>query len=255
MSLTSLFMRFTGVGTRISSPLNSLLHSTRRGFAQAVETIKNASEAGISQNSAVRNTFKSPDSRKTYLMDRYTHIVRNSPVMLIVQHNNLLKQDSLQLRNQLSKLDARMTILRVNIFKVTLRNIKDDDPASKQAQKAYKRMSHPISHLLAGPTCTITLKKLDPPVLKKVIEVIDKSGGRLALMGAQIEDRIMDREQINWVQGLGTEDQIRGELLGCLEVLRGAGLINTLQSAGTHLYLTLEGRKKQLDEGNSSDST
>ncbi|KAK9243492.1 hypothetical protein V1506DRAFT_544344 [Lipomyces tetrasporus] len=232
------------------TPLSSILRSLR-SYAHLADNVSTTSPGHAPFG---RNTVKPPDSRKTYLIDRYAYIIRNRPLMVFVQHNNLLKSDSLQIRNQLRKIGVTFTVLRVNLFNVALRNSSHPDPASWEAQKMYRQVSHPLKDLLAGPTAVISFDDVDPHKLKSAVEVVEKSGGRLMLLGAWLDERLLDREEVDVVKNLGTLDHVRSELLGVLEVLRGAGLANTLSSASTRLYLTLEGRKKQLsgdDEGES----
>ncbi|KAK9385995.1 hypothetical protein V1515DRAFT_606536 [Lipomyces mesembrius] len=232
------------------APPSSILRSLR-AYAQLAN---NVSQSTSNAAAFVRNTVKPLDSRKTFLIDRYAYIIRNRPLMVFVQHNNLLKSDSLQIRNQFKKIGVTFTVLRVNIFNVALRNSSHPDPASLEAQQMYRGVRHPLKDLLAGPTAVVSFDDVDPQKLKSVVDVVEKSGGRLLLLGAWLDERLLDREEIGVVKNLGTLDQLRSGLLGVLEVLRGAGLANTLSSASKSLYLTLEGRKKQLSGDDDAES-
>ncbi|KAK9367348.1 hypothetical protein V1509DRAFT_627069 [Lipomyces kononenkoae] len=222
-----------------------------RAYAQLAG---DASQSTTNSVHHIRNTVKPPDSRKTFLIDRYTYIIRNRPLMVFVQHNNLLKSDSLQIRNQFKKLGLTFTVLRVNLFNVAFRNRSHSDPASYDAQKMYRKVQHPLQDLLIGPTAVISFDDVDPQKLKSAVDIVEKSGGRLLLLGAWLDERLLDREDVGVVKNLGTLDQLRSELLGVLEVLRGAGLTNTLSSASASLYWTLEGRKKQLSGDSEEES-
>ncbi|KAK9459515.1 mitochondrial 54S ribosomal protein uL10m [Lipomyces oligophaga] len=199
-----------------------------------------------------RNTVKALNSRKVYLVDRYTHMLRTHPVLLVVQHNNLTTQESFLLRAQLVKNDARLTVIRNNLMKVTLRGLTSPDPASWEAREKHKFEHHPLSVLLKGPTAFILLNELDTEKLKAVIDILEKSAGKLMMMGAQIEGSLMSRDEVDRVKNLGSLPQLRAELAGVLEVLRGAGLVSTLSSTSSRLYLTLDGLKKQQEAEESS---
>ncbi|KAK7204867.1 hypothetical protein BZA70DRAFT_186835 [Myxozyma melibiosi] len=241
---------------RVLSTRGSLsrIFSTIRGFAQA------AAESSTSSPSeeAVRKTVKHIDSRKTYLIDRYAYLLRNRPVQIYVQHNNFRKDDSFNVRSQFKKLGVQYTVLNTALFKVTLRGIQHPDPASWEARRKYrwpkKRDMHPAMRLVEGPTAVLSFEGLDPALIGSAVEVVEKSGGRLVLMGAVIENKLFSGEELDAVKNLGSFDQVRAELAGVLEVLRGAGLVNTLSSASTGLYLTLEARKQQLEEGNGEEA-
>ncbi|KAK9380066.1 mitochondrial 54S ribosomal protein uL10m [Kockiozyma suomiensis] len=228
-----------------------------RNFAQV------ATEIATSQTSAeslprVRNTVKALDSRKTYLIDRYTYILRSRPVQLYVQHNNLCKADSFLFRGQFKKLGIPFTVVNTSLFKVTLKGIKADDPASWEARSRYrwtkKEDRHPAMQLVSGPTALVSFETLDPELLSSAVEIIERSGGRLLLMGAVIDNKLFSHSELEKIKKLGSFDQVRAELAGVLEILRGAGLVNTLSSTSTGLYLTLDARKKQLG-GDDEDSS
>ncbi|KAK9489734.1 hypothetical protein V1508DRAFT_435513 [Lipomyces doorenjongii] len=243
------FPRLSQLAVPQAIPL-SILRSLR-AYAQLAN---NVSESTSNAAAFVRNTVKPLDSRKTFLIDRYAYIIRNRPLMVFVQHNNLLKSDSLQIRNQFKKIGVTFTVLRVNLFNVALRNSSHPDPASWEAQQMYRGVRHPLKDLLAGPTAVVSFDDVDPQKLKSVVDVVEKSGGRLLLLGAWLDERLLDREEVGVVKNFGTLDQLRSGLLGVLEVLRGAGLANTLSSTSTSLYLTLEGRKKQLSGDDDAES-
>ncbi|KAK9236310.1 hypothetical protein V1525DRAFT_407413 [Lipomyces kononenkoae] len=247
--LSSIVQRLPRLGQQL---LPQILLRNLRAYAQLAG---NASQPTTNALPFIRNTVKPQDSRKTFLIDRYTYIIRNRPLMVFVQHNNLLKSDALQIRNQFKKLGVSFTVLRVNLFNVAFRNRSHADPASCEAQKMHRRVRQPLKDLLVGPTAVISFDDVDPQKLKSAVDIVEKSGGRLLLLGAWLDEQLLDREDVGVVKNLGTLDQLRSELLGVLEVLRGAGLANTLSSASASLYWTLEGRKKQLTGDIEAEST
>lgn len=110
-----------------------------------------------------------------------------------------------------------------------------------------KQVEHPLAPLLNGPTAIITIKKCDPPTVEQVLKVLKSMNEKLFLIGARVESSIYDTEQIGQFKDLPLKEQLQGQLAGLLSLLGGAGLIRTLESAGTHLYLTLDQRRKDID--------
>ncbi|KAK9478656.1 hypothetical protein V1514DRAFT_330668 [Lipomyces japonicus] len=231
---------------RLTACLASITSSLRKSYATASST---TTTAAATPTPTIRDTVKPLDSRKTFLVDRYTFLLRNFPLLVFVQHNNLLKHESTALRNQFKTIGADLTVLRTNLFKVALRNREAEDPASWEAHRQFRSRRSPFVEFLHGPTAVIKFGDNDAQVLKQAVEIVEKSAGRLMLLGAQFDQQLLSRDGIDRVKNLGSVDQVRGELAGVLEVLRGAGLVHTLQAAGgTQLYLTLQARKQQLED-------
>lgn len=244
---------------RISFRNHLLKSSTRLGLASVQPwnhqnfTYATTTEASKTID-PVRQTVKPLNSRKTYLVDVYSQLLKKSPVVLVVHHNNLLKGDDRALRAQIKTAGGELIITRANLFKVALRGIEHDDPASKEAQKQFKKSQHPIFPLLSGPTGIVAFSELDPKAVDNVVRALDKSKGSLVLLGAYIDNKVLSVNDVNVFKALPTLSEVRSQLVGVLSILGGAGLVQTLEASSKVLYLTMDERRKQLEPSEDSES-
>lgn len=193
-----------------------------------------------------RQTTKHILSRKTFLIDYYKHLNDNSEIMLFVHHNNLMKNDTIRIRSDLQKAGVKLTYVRNNLYNVYLRSEHEEDPALDVNTKKNKNRTHPLSKLLTGPTAVISISKCEPAVVEQVMKILKKAGEKLFLVGARIESSIYTVKQVDEFKSLPNKEQMQSQLAGLLTILGGAGLVRTLESAGTSLYLTLGQREKDL---------
>jgi large subunit ribosomal protein L10 len=130
--------------------------------------------------------------------------------------------------------------------------------------------THGLEPLLSGPIAALTIPWMSPDHLKVALSILAPStefpapkrrampayyepsvqGGipKLMLLGARIEGRAMDTVKTRWVGGVaGGIDGLRAQLVATLQGVSG-GLVNTLDSAGKSLYLTLESRRNVLEK-------
>ena len=215
--------------------------------AQKMSTAANAAPIDAPPPPPSRQTVKPLSTRKTYLVDTYSHILKSNPVILVLHHNNLLKSDNNNLRGLIKKAGGSLTVTRSRLFKVALRGKDHEDPASKDAQRALRGFKHPLAPLFSGPTAVITFPELDPKKVENVIKVIDKSSGNLTLLGSLIDNQVLAVPEVHKFKALPTLPELRSQLVGVLSILGGAGLVQTLEASGKVLYLTMEERRKQLD--------
>lgn len=194
-----------------------------------------------------RKTTKHVLSRKTFLIDYYKHLNDTNDIVLYVHHNNLVKNDNLKVRSEFQKMGVKMTYLRNSLYHVYLRSAHEEDPALHKNTIRNKKVVHPLSPLLNGPTAVITIPKCEPSVVEQVLKTLKLAGEKLFLVGARIETSIYNIDQVNEFKSLPNKEQLQSQLAGLLTVLGGAGLVRTLESAGTLLYLTLDQRRKDLD--------
>ncbi|KAH6880166.1 hypothetical protein B0T10DRAFT_447159 [Thelonectria olida] len=153
---------------------------------------------------------------------------------------------------------------------------------SEAAYEAVKNTDIPtdsafaqIEPLLVGPLAALVLPAVSPTHVAAALSVLAPVSGKfpaptrkknpgyhdpvcqnglakLLLVGGRIEGQIFDKAGVNWVGGIeGGMDGLRAQLVG---ILQGAGLgvTNALESGSRSLWLALEGRKMQLEEGNKS---
>ncbi|KAH3675561.1 hypothetical protein WICMUC_002650 [Wickerhamomyces mucosus] len=200
--------------------------------------------------------LKNEESRKTYLINRYQYLLKDSEIVLFVHHNNLIKNEINQYRNQIRELGGDLHIIRNKLFNAYLRAENELNPASLEAFQRTKSIKHPFKPLLNGPSGIITVKNMDPTIVLKIIKYLNKTTNeKLFLIGARIENKLFDLIKLNEFKDLKPKDQLQSELAGLLTVLSGVGLVQTLSSASQHLYLTLESHRENnepKDEGNES---
>ena len=79
------------------------------------------------------------------------------------------------------------------------------------------------------------------------MKILKQAGEKLILIGARIETSIYNIDDLDKFKSLPNKEQMQSQLAGLLTVLGGAGLVRTLESNGTMLYLTLEQRRKDQD--------
>ncbi|KAI5462925.1 hypothetical protein BGZ63DRAFT_353960 [Mariannaea sp. PMI_226] len=154
---------------------------------------------------------------------------------------------------------------------------------SQAAYEAVKNTEVPsdsayaqIQPLLVGPLAALILPAVSPAHVAAALSVLapvpgkfpaptrKKSPGyhdpicqnglaKLLLVGGRVEGKIFDQAGVNWVGGIeGGLDGLRAQLVG---ILQGAGLgvTNALEGGSRSLWLALEGRKTQLEEGKSAE--
>ncbi|KAI1102744.1 hypothetical protein F4804DRAFT_312089 [Jackrogersella minutella] len=129
-----------------------------------------------------------------------------------------------------------------------------------------------ISPLLAGPLAVLTFPAVSPAHLAAVISTLapsppafpapsrKKNPGyhdpiaqsglqKLILVGGRIDGKVFDQEGLRWVGGIeGGLDGLRSQLISMLQSA-GLGLTTALEGQSKGLWLALEGRRTQLEEG------
>ncbi|KAK7416133.1 hypothetical protein QQZ08_012110 [Neonectria magnoliae] len=133
-----------------------------------------------------------------------------------------------------------------------------------------------IEPLLVGPIAALVLPAVSPAHVAAALSVLapvpgqfpapmrKRSSGfhdpicqnglsKLLLVGGRIEDKIFDKASVNWVGGIrGGMDGLRTQLVGILQGA-GLGITSALEGGSKNLWLALEGRKIQLEDGSKGD--
>jgi large subunit ribosomal protein L10 len=193
-----------------------------------------------------RETFKPAASRKTYLVDTYVKLLRQSPVLLVLHNNTLKKAENAELRQNIVKAGGRLTVINHSLFKVAIRGLDSPDPASIDAKK-FRWNKHPLMDLLSGPTAVITVSELDPKAVADIVKLIDRTSERMILLGGRVDGSVLSRPQIDQFKDLPSLPEMHAQLAGVLTILGGAGLVQTLESSSNVLYLTLDARRKDME--------
>jgi large subunit ribosomal protein L10 len=146
--------------------------------------------------------------------------------------------------------------------------------AAAHEAAADKTLKHGLEHLFSGPLAILTIPAVSPAHLKAAFSILAPSPTfpapkrrlnpsyyeaaiqtglpKLMLLGARIDGKVFDTEGARWVGGIpGGIQGLRAQLVGLLQSF-GAGVTNTLETAGRSVYFTLESRKGMLEEDGSS---
>lgn len=201
----------------------------------------------------IPKSFKKEDSRKTYLINRYKYLLESSSIVLLAHHNNLVKADEHSLRIQVKEAGGELTILRNRLLLAYLKAENEKYPASEEAHRRTKALDHPLKPYLVGPTAMITIKENNPQIVAKILKSLKAANEKLFVVGARVENNIFDLAEVNRFKDLPSKEQLQSELAGLLTVLSGAGLVQTLEAASKHLYLTLESHRKNNDPSEKED--
>lgn len=144
---------------------------------------------------------------------------------------------------------------------------------SAAAYKAAKehRHEHPLTTLLTGNIALLTFPTVSPQHLKVALSILSPSPPtfpaptrranptyhepavqdglkKLLLLGARIDGQVFDIEGARWVGGIeGGIDGLRAQLVSVLQAF-GVSVAGTLEAAGRTLWVTMEGRRKDLEE-------
>ncbi|KAK0104752.1 hypothetical protein ONS95_005022 [Cadophora gregata] len=144
---------------------------------------------------------------------------------------------------------------------------------SKAAHEAVAdtRTAHALAPLLSGPLMLLTFPGVSPQHMKAALSILAPSAPqfpaptrranpgwhdlpvqtglqKLLLLGARVEGKVFDVDGTKWVGSIeGGLEGLQAQLVSMLQGF-GAGLTNTLESAGKSLYFTVEGRRTMLED-------
>lgn len=150
---------------------------------------------------------------------------------------------------------------------------------SRKAHQAAadKKLKLELDPLLSGPLAVVAFPAVSPQHLKAALSILSPSSDfpaprrkaqpsyhepsvqvglqKLILLGARVEGKVFDQEGTKWVGSIpGGIDGLRAQLVAMLQNV-GAGITNTLESAGRSLYFTMEGRKGMLEDEQKEENT
>lgn len=135
-----------------------------------------------------------------------------------------------------------------------------------------------LDNLLAGPLAVLSFPGVTPAQLAATLRVLAPTPGsssafaaprrrdapglyegpvqsglaKLMLLGARVEGRVMDGEGTRWVGRItGGLDGLRGQLVNLLTSV-GMGITGALDGQSRSLYVTMEGRRMQMEEDSKS---
>lgn len=219
----------------------------------ARETPSSGENTSNTTEEMTRETLKHVFSRKTFLMDYYKYINDQNEILLFIHHNNIKKTENKNLRSKIDSFGAKLNILNTRLYKVYLRNEKEQDPVLKVSTEKNREVIHSLSPLLAGPTGIISFPTSNPKNLEGVIKILKTFKEKAFVIGAKIENSTFDINQIDLIKDLPLKPELQSQLTGLLSVLGGAGLIQTLESTPKSLYLTMVSRETDLNPDKKND--
>ena len=153
-----------------------------------------------------------------------------------------------------------------------------DDPSLTHALStaAYHaatqhRYEHPLTPLLTGNIALLTFPTVSPQHLKAALQILSPVPGKfpaptrranptyhapavqdglkkLLLLGARVDGQVFDMEGARWVGSIeGGMGGLRAQLVSLLQ-MAGVSVSQTLEAAGKTLWMTVEGRRKDMEE-------
>lgn len=196
-----------------------------------------------------RATVKSIASRKTFLIDSYKHLMESHPVVIFLHYNNLIKSEDHHFRDQIKATNGKLHKIRNNLFKVYLKNSKQEDPCAPiDAKDTTLVKNHPLYPLFSGPTAAIVYKDINPADIAKLIKLLNIAKDKLFIIGAKIDTDVMNPFQLNDFSKLPSLPQLQATLVSMLQMSGGGSLVQTLESSTQNLYLTLKSHEDNIKE-------
>lgn len=111
---------------------------------------------------------------------------------------------------------------------------------SPQHLAAALRILAPNKPAFPAPTRRSTPTYYDPPVQDGLRKML--------LLGARVEGKVFDQEGVRWIGGIdGGLDGLRAQLVSLLQ-MAGVGLTGALEGLGKNLWMTLESRRRDMEE-------
>ncbi|KAF2131375.1 hypothetical protein P153DRAFT_364964 [Dothidotthia symphoricarpi CBS 119687] len=134
-----------------------------------------------------------------------------------------------------------------------------------------KKLKLELEPLLSGPLAVVAFPSVTPQYLKTVLSILSPSSPdfpapkrrvvpdyydpsvqtglqKLMLLGARVEGKVFDVAGTKWVGGIdGGIDGLRAQVVHMLQGV-GGSLTSALEGASRSLYLTVEGRRMDMEE-------
>ncbi|KAI5965826.1 uncharacterized protein KGF55_001189 [Candida pseudojiufengensis] len=209
-----------------------------------------------------RKTEKPLFSRRTYLIDLYKYINDNNEILLFIHHNNLNKNENKKLRQDLNKIESKLTMLKNSIYKTYLRSSHEIDPAlvgnnnknKKNKRKSNNNSLNNLDSLFVGPTAIISIPKCEPSKVLQISKLIKSLNEKIIIIGAKIDQNsILNLKEIDEFKFLPNKETLQGQLIGLLTMMGGVGLVKTLETPSQMLYLTMKQRETDLDPNSKTE--
>ncbi|GAC71670.1 cytochrome b5 [Moesziomyces antarcticus T-34] len=143
--------------------------STSAASRASVSTSPSASSSAAAPAPTSSSSSRTFPDKKAFLYEKYLRLLRDSPMVLVLQHNNLSVADFSKLRADLAAIKlpegeaarASLTVVRAGLIKAVTRELSAGNPAMAQLQPA-----------LSGPIALLTCPHLTPAYLSALFNAI-----------------------------------------------------------------------------------
>lgn len=235
-------------------------------------TVRGSQSRSLSSSSRASARVYTP--RKTFLYDQYTRLLKESKVVLILQHNSLSVKEAARIRMEIEQVELPPTAPLSSKAKLTMARMGLLKPLFRRT-----RSLKPLEPVLSGPIALLTIDHLSPLYLGRVMAVLDKALGagktqpkpvegtghpkaaknvnsRLFPLAAVVEDgagsiRVVDVAQLRDISLLPSLKELHGQLVALLSHAP-TQLVSALgQAKGVSLLQTLDARRRDLEKGES----
>ena len=142
---------------------------------------------------------------------------------------------------------------------------------SVEAAQASRKIKtkHKFTPLMVGPLGIVTFPTVSVPHVEAAVNMLfpaklqSKKGfdpaataglAKCILLGARVREKllgqrkVMDNDDIKWLCGLRTVEELRAEIVALLQRIGGSELVTVLQGAAMSLGRTIEARRKMLED-------
>ena len=181
--------------------------------------------------------------------------------------------------------NTRIQVIHTGVFYMALRIVEYFDRKTQELDDANSHITsqaatdaakshseqHSLEPLLNGSVALLTMPVVSPEHLKAALSILSPKAPlfaaprkrvapglyeaqvqaglkKLLLLGARVEGQTFDFEETRWVGSIeGGIDGLRGQIVTMLQSF-GANVTNTLQSASSNLWLTMESHRSVLEE-------
>ncbi|KAK9722290.1 hypothetical protein K7432_002774 [Basidiobolus ranarum] len=147
-----------------------------------------------------RDSKKAYPERKNFLHAEYLKRLE-SPVIVVLQHNNLTVPEFIEARAQLKKAGVKLQTMRTGILRVAIQKTPFEN----------------LTPLLYGPICFAYAEGADAPkAITSILELSNKNK-KLNILGGKVENSLANIEDLTQISKLPSLEQMRSQLLGTLD--------------------------------------
>ena len=139
-------------------------------------------------------------AKKEELVEEVYSNITNSSASIVVEYRGLSVAKLSELRNQLRKEEATLTVLKNTLI-------------SKAATKAgYEDLNKELT----GPNALVIAKK-DAPTTAKILTKFAKKNEELVVKGGIVEGKVVSADEVKVVASLPNKEGLISMFLGCLQ--------------------------------------